>query len=80
MARRALASVSLPDGVYAIGGFNGYTYLKEVERYDDQLDKWVSVPSLKNPRCTLSAVATPDNSHIYVFGGFDNGPLSEVER
>lgn len=33
--RRALAAVSLPDGVYAIGGFNGLTYLRDVERYDE---------------------------------------------
>lgn len=31
-------------------------------------------------RCTLSSIATPDSQHIYVFGGFDNGPLSSVER
>ena len=35
---------------------------------------------LNQPRCTLSAVATPDNLFIYVFGGFDNGPLDDVER
>jgi hypothetical protein len=38
IGRRALASVSLPDGVYAIGGFSGISYLRDVERYEDQLD------------------------------------------
>jgi len=35
IARRALAAVSLPDGIYAIGGFNGTSYLSSVEKYDD---------------------------------------------
>ena len=39
---RALAAVSLPNGVYAIGGFGG-TYLKSVERYDSELNKWILV-------------------------------------
>lgn len=30
--RRALALVALPDGVYAIGGYNGHTYLSSVEK------------------------------------------------
>lgn len=30
--RRALAAVTLPDGIYAIGGYNGKKYLDSVER------------------------------------------------
>ena len=41
--RRALAVVSLPDGLYAIGGFNGTSYLRSVERFEDQLNKWVEI-------------------------------------
>jgi influenza virus NS1A-binding protein len=33
--RRALSLVALPDGVYAIGGYNGKDYLSSVERYDE---------------------------------------------
>lgn len=36
VARRALAAVSMPDGIYSIGGFNGSSYLSSVEKYDDQ--------------------------------------------
>lgn len=32
-ARRALAAVALPDGIYAIGGYNGKEYLSSVEKY-----------------------------------------------
>lgn len=38
--RRALSAVSLPNGVYAIGGF-GKSYLNSVERYDSEHDKWI---------------------------------------
>ena len=30
--RRALSAVTLPDGIYAIGGFDGQTYLSSVEK------------------------------------------------
>jgi influenza virus NS1A-binding protein len=30
--RRALSAVTLPDGIYAIGGFDGKNYLSSVER------------------------------------------------
>ena len=35
--RRALSAVALPDGVYAIGGYNGKEYLDTVEKYDEKL-------------------------------------------
>jgi influenza virus NS1A-binding protein len=31
-ARRALAAVALPDGIYAIGGYDGKSYLASVEK------------------------------------------------
>ena len=45
--RRALSAVSLPNGVYAIGGF-GEKYLNSVERFDLEQNKWVNVKSMKN--------------------------------
>lgn len=33
-ARRALSAVALPDGIYAIGGYNGTKYVQTVEKYD----------------------------------------------
>lgn len=33
-ARRALAVVTLPDGIYAIGGYDGRQYLATVEKFD----------------------------------------------
>ena len=79
IARRALATVTLADGIYAIGGYDGTNYLNTVERYDEDQDQWIIVSPLNFPRCTLAAVATPDLQAVYVFGGFDGGPLSTVE-
>lgn len=48
--RRALSAVSLPNGVYAIGGFDGEKYLNSVERYDQDSDQWISVAPMKQKR------------------------------
>mmetsp|Transcript_7549 Transcript_7549/g.6906 ORF Transcript_7549/g.6906 Transcript_7549/m.6906 type:complete len:134 (+) Transcript_7549:76-477(+) len=79
--RRALAVVALPDGVYALGGYNGSDYLLTVERYDLSKDCWEYVKSMNNARCTFSAtVSSPDFQYIYVMGGFNGSPMDVVER
>jgi len=30
--RRALSAVTLPDGIYVMGGFDGFNYLNTVEK------------------------------------------------
>jgi hypothetical protein len=40
-SRRAHCAAILPDGMYAIGGFNGSNYLKSVEKFDEQASQWV---------------------------------------
>lgn len=78
--RRALNALTLPDGIYAIGGFDGDDYLSSVECYDDINDKWIVKKSLKHKRCTMAAVTSIDNNYIYVMGGFETVPLDSVER
>lgn len=41
--RRSFTLVSLPHGLYAIGGHDGVNYLKEVELYDFTKEKWILV-------------------------------------
>ena len=72
--------MALPDGIYAIGGFDGENYLSSVEKYEESTNEWVYVSSMNYPRCTLSAVISNDLRNIFVLGGFDNGPLKTVER
>jgi N-acetylneuraminic acid mutarotase len=79
-ARRALSAVALPDGIYAIGGYNGKEYVSSVEKYDFFSKEWVKIKSMNKARCTLSAVATADFNYIYAIGGFNGAALSSVER
>ncbi|CAI2375158.1 unnamed protein product [Moneuplotes crassus] len=78
--RRALSAVSLPNGVYALGGYDGEKYLNSVEKYDSDQDQWVSVPSMIQKRCTLSSVSSNDCRYIYAIGGFNGSALETVER
>ncbi|KRX04279.1 hypothetical protein PPERSA_11403 [Pseudocohnilembus persalinus] len=78
--RRALTAVCLPDGIYAIGGFDGQNYLSSVEKYDENLNKWIFLSPLNHPRCTFSSIISPDFKYIYAIGGFNNRPLDTVER
>ena len=78
--RRALSVVTLPDGVYAVGGYDGSKYLKTLEKYDIRMGKWIGLAQMKHPRCTLSAVTSPDCQFIYAVGGFNGTALNIVER
>lgn len=77
--RRALAAVAMPDGIYAIGGYNGKDYISSVERYDVETDTWSVVCHLNSPKCTMTAVASPDSQKFFVIGGFNGTQLNEVE-
>eukprot|EP00347_Sterkiella_histriomuscorum_P003080 403365667 len=79
-ARRALAAVALPDGIYAIGGYNGKEYINTVEKYDFFTNEWAIIKPMNTPRCTLAAVASTDCQYIYVVGGFNGTPLNTIER
>jgi influenza virus NS1A-binding protein len=78
--RRALSVVTLPDGIYALGGYDGSKYLKTLEKYDIRMGKWVTLAPMKHARCTLSAVTSPDCQFIYTLGGFNGTALNVVER
>lgn len=79
-ARRALTAVTLPDGIYAIGGYDGEKYLKSMEKFDIRTGTWISLAPMNYERCTFSAAVSPDCQHIYAIGGFNGNPLGIVER
>lgn len=39
--RRALAVVAMPDGIYALGGYDGQRYLASCEKFCLMTNKWV---------------------------------------
>ena len=45
--RRALSAVTLADGIYAIGGFDGQNYLNSVEKYDEYSNTWTMITGMK---------------------------------
>ena len=79
-SRRALSVVTLPDGIYALGGYDGSKYLRSLEKYDIRMGKWLNLAPMKHARCTLSAVTSPDCQYIYAVGGFNGNALNLVER
>lgn len=59
-ARRALGVVPMPDGIYAIGGYDGQKYLNSMEKYCLITKRWIRMKPMNTARCTLSAVASAD--------------------
>ncbi|XP_069911202.1 kelch-like protein 12 isoform X6 [Oryctolagus cuniculus] len=87
--RRYVASVSLHDRIYVVGGYDGRSRLSSVECLDYTADEdgvWYSVAPM-NVRRGLAGATTLGgagvallNDHIYVVGGFDGtAHLSSVE-
>merc|ERR1712216_1040719 len=71
-------SGTLGDDVYVIGGYDGESHLRSVEKMD-LTGKWTTVSSMVSPRS--SAAATVCGGYIYVCGGYDGeSRIDSVER
>jgi influenza virus NS1A-binding protein len=70
----------MPDGIYAIGGYNGKDYICTVERYSIPDNRWEVISVLNSPKCTMSAAASPDFQNIFVIGGFNGQQLNSIEK
>lgn len=92
--RRAMSSVTLPDGIYVIGGFDGVKYLNSVEKINyqffnslfSQYNNNVSsksfnfISSISQQMCTMAAIGSEDWSYIYVSGGFETDGIDNIQR
>lgn len=74
-SRRCFSLVSLPHGIYAIGGYDGNQYLNQVEFYDFRTKKWNEGPPMVQARFAHTAVVSSDMQSIIVSGGFNKKPL-----
>lgn len=55
------------DGwIYAVGGYDGVSQLKSVERYDIERDRWEFVASMRSPRSALAVALL--GGKIYALG------------
>lgn len=64
--------------------FGGYCsdidlYLSCCEEYNDSLDLWTNIKSMKTPRCLFSIALDIKAKKLFVFGGFNILVLDKAE-
>jgi N-acetylneuraminic acid mutarotase len=64
------AAVGMVSGIYAIGGYNGTSYLNTVEIYDVSLNHWSS-NTLHMPTARGGLAAVFVNGNMYAIGGYN---------
>ncbi|EDO46854.1 predicted protein [Nematostella vectensis] len=70
--------LTLGGYLYALGGYDGNSYLNTVERYCPKTKEWTMVsPMIFSRSCFAAEVA---DGYIYAFGGYGPSYLSTVER
>jgi hypothetical protein len=77
--RHLFGLVSMPHGLYAIGGYDGHECLKTVELFDFGVGKWVTLASMSCSRFAFSAVVTNGLQYIIVSGGYQYKALKSTE-
>ena len=70
-----VSSAALNNQIYAIGGYNGVSRFRSVERYDPETNEWENVASMNEVRSDGSAVAYKPNGTIYAIGGFNGNNI-----
>jgi hypothetical protein len=78
--RKGHSAVMMPDGIYVIGGYDGTTYLKSIERYDFNTKRWKYICDMNYSKCHFSCVTSNDYQYIYTIGGYDGKGLGYIER
>nr|GMC90132.1 kelch-like protein 22 [Ipomoea batatas] len=74
-----MASATLNDKIFAIGGGNGHDCLSDVEMYDLQVGRWIPTRSMQKKRFALAGAEL--NGALYAVGGYDGSIyLKSAER
>lgn len=68
-ARAYCGVATVGSHLYAIGGFNGVSWLRSMERYDPLTNQWTLLTPMSVPRSSFGT--TVWNGRIYVIGGSD---------
>ena len=75
-----MSALSLPDGIYILGGYNGDDYLATMLRFQLSDFTFYSMAPMHVARGTFSSLLSSDGRYIYAIGGFNGQPLDLVER
>ena len=80
-SRTNFATIATPRGIFVIGGHTSKKFLREVEFYDYEDDRWTEKASLQQARCYHTAILSKDYETITVFGGLwdKNTILESIE-
>lgn len=68
-ARAYCGVATVGSYLYAIGGFNGISWLRSMERYDPLTNQWTLLTPMSVARSSFGT--TVWNGRIYVIGGSD---------
>ncbi|XP_077295669.1 kelch-like protein 35 [Arctopsyche grandis] len=75
--RTSFAAVAMGDHIYAIGGFDGLSVHKSVERFDIKSQAWISVTSHPEPKRRHKAIAFDEK--IICAGGCNSKSVMEYD-
>ena len=76
--RSVMGMTTLGSALYIAGGYNGTEHLNTVERYDLELETWITCAPMNKARSAFGLVAY--NDCLYACGGFNQSFLSSVEK
>ena len=70
LSKRCRLGVAALNGkIYAVGGYDGSSFLKSVEMFDPRNNKWTFVASMNVTRSRVAVVANMDR--LWAIGGYD---------
>ena len=75
-----MATVTMPDGIYLMGGVSEMSYSSQVLRFDTQSLEWHQMTDMKVPRESFTACSSGTLDYIYAIGGRSDSVLQLVER
>ncbi|KFO76428.1 Kelch-like 28, partial [Cuculus canorus] len=77
-SRSTLGVVVLAGELYALGGYDGQSYLRTVEKYIPKVKEWQPVAPMNKTRSCFAAAVL--DGMIYAIGGYGPAHMNSVER
>lgn len=62
LGRDSVGVALLGDSLFAVGGYDGQSYWKTVEKYDEEKNEWIQKAPMNSCRAAACVVAVPDLS------------------